>query len=345
MPKIHALGSRFRLVRTGTPVIAYTKNAVSRLELPNGMIQKSLTIRLSGNLVCGTSTATIFQDAPLGLIKKIELVGDGRRYLVSCDGRDAWHLSRRMNRKKTELAPPVGTVGTNAFSAGFTIDSEALNFADASESILDTRIFKKLELVITWGSETDIASTAGTISVDATTQLDIIDHQVAEGVEKIVFDHILAQSEKVLSATQSDFFFDDIPQSGLLAGFMLRTTQDLGTGSGPTLLDTVINKISVVSDVSIRHIDRISWRTMQVDEVAQFVIDGGNATTGQEVGYLYIDMSESGSFASALNVNALNKAQIRLDVTLPGGGGTTLIHCLYDFFEPRGDAAREAAAA
>lgn len=348
MPKNpHALGSRYRLVRLGLPAMTYSKNNQTRLELPNGLIQKQLVLRLTGNLVTtGANPATIFSDAPLGLIRKIELVGDGRRYLVSCDGRDAWHLARRMHRKKWELAAPAGTAGaTNAFSATFSLDADALNFADASESMLDTRLFKKLELVITWGSETDISSpgAASTAVVDATTQVDVMAKETAEGVRKIVFDHVLAQSEKAVVATSSDFLFDDIPQSGLLAGILFRTTRDAGAGAGPVPVDDIINTISIVSDVSIKHVDKVKWRTLQSAEVAQFLVDGGNATTGQEVGYAYLDLSEAGMFSSALNINALNKAQIKMDVT--NTSGTQIIHALYDFFEPRGDASSEDAAA
>lgn len=339
MSRQHTLGSRYRKVHSGLPAIAYSKNNVTRLELPNGLIQKRLIMRLTGNLVVATATATIFSEAPLGLIKKVELVGDGRRYLCSADGRDLWHLARRMHRKKLELAAPVGTAGTNAFSATMVLDADALNFADGSESMLDTRIFKKLELVITWGSETDIATAGGggTISVDNTTQLDVYEQQTSEGVHKILFDHVLASSERAVVATTSDLLVDDVPQSGLLAGILIRTTRDAGAGAGPVPVDDIINNLSLVSDVSIKHVDKVKWRTLQSWEVAQFLIDGGNATTGQDVGYAYLDLSESGMFSSALNVNALNKLQLRADVTRTSG--TEMIHVLYDFFEPRGDAA------
>jgi hypothetical protein len=345
MPKVHALGTRYRKLHLGQPAVVYSKNNIVRLELPNGLIQKSLMFRLTGNLVVATATATVFTEAPLGLIRKIELVGDGRRYLCSADARDLWHLSRRMHRKKTELAPPLGTAGTRAFSAAFMLDADALNFSDSSESMLDSRIFKKLELVVTWGSETDIATAGGggTIAVDATTQIDVMAIETAEGVHKILFDHVLALSEIAVVATSSDFRVDDIPQSGLLAGILMRTTRDSADGAGPVPVDDIINTLSIVSDVSIKHVDKIKWRTLQAHEVAQFLVDGGNATTGQEVGYAYLDLSENGMFSSALNINALNKAQLRCDVT--SGAGTQLIHLLYDFFEPRGDASAEAAAA
>lgn len=345
MGNVHVLGSRFRKVQLGQPAVVYSKNNVVRLELPNGLIQKGLVFRLTGNLVVATATATIFSDAPLGLIRKIELIGDGRRYLCSADARDLWHLSRRMYRKKTELAPPLGTAGTRAFSASFMLDAEALNFGDLSESMLDTRIFKKLELVVTWGSETDISTAGGggTAVVDATTQLDVLAMETSEGIGKILFDHVLASNEVANTATSTDFLIADVPQSGLLAGFLMRLTRDAGAGAGPVPVDDIINSLSLVSDVSIKHIDKAKWRTLQAKEVAQFLIDGGDATTGQETGYVYVDLSENGMFSSCLNINALNKCQLRADVTRTSG--TELIHVLFDFFEPRGDASAEAAVA
>lgn len=343
--RTHALGTRYRLVRLGLPPIAYVANKSVRLELPNGLIQKRLLLRLTGNLVVGTATATIFSEAPLGLISKVELVGDGRRFLASCDGRDLWQLTRFMNRKKPELAPPLGTVGTRAFSASMILDAEALNFRDKSESMLDTRLFKKLELVITFGSETSIATAGGggTISVDATTQVDVQGLYTSEGLGKILFDHILSIEELDVTSTNPVLKFSDIPQSGLLHGFFLRTTRDAGAGAGPVPVDDIINNITLKSDVSIAHVDKAKWRTIQGENIEEFVLDGGDATTGQVVGYTFVNLTENHMFSAALNINGLNKAQILLDVTRTSG--TERIHALYDFYEPRQNLGQEIAAA
>lgn len=345
MARKHVLGSRYRKVQLGLPPLTYVKNKTVELKLPDGLIQKRLLLRLTGSLVIGTANATIFSEAPLGLISRVEMVGDGRRVLCSADGRDLFNLARYMHRKKGEIAAPSGTIGTRAFSTMFPIDSEAFDFMDRSESMLDSRLFKNLMLRVTFGSETDISTAGGggTISIDPATAIDVLAMETAEGLGQILFDHILSTVEANITATNPKLLFDQIPQSGLLAGILFRTTRDAGAGAGPVPVDDIINSISIKSDVTIAHVDRAKWRTLQSQNIHEYVIDGGDATTGQNVGYAYLPLQENHMFSSALNINGLNRAVIELDVTRTSG--TETVHALYDFFEPRANLGQEIAAA
>lgn len=347
MPDIVQLGSRYRVVKVAAGTIPYDKGNTRSLELPNTLLSKKVVIRLTGNLIIGVANAAnIFSEAPLGLIKKVELVGDGRDFLFSLSGRNLWRLAHFMNRKQGEASGPIATVGTRAFSATLTLDHEALNFADPSESLFDPRLYKKVELRITWGAETDIATAGGgggTIAIDTpNTSVDVTSYLTAEGVSKIMFNHSLVQDEKPVVAT-TQFLTFDIPQGGLLAGIMFQVDRDAGAGAGPGGADDIINSVTIKSDTTVVHLDRVKWRPLQQDNVFEFQLDGGAAVGAQIPGYAYLDLSENGMFSSTLNINALNKAQLILDVTL--GAGTQTVRPVYDFFQPRKNLQQEIEAA
>jgi hypothetical protein len=345
MARTHVLGTRYRKVQLGLTPIPYLSGKTQELKLPDGLVQKQLILRLTGSLVIATANATVFSEAPLGLIQRIELIGDGRRILCSCDGRDLWNLARYMHRKKPELAPPLGTIGTRAFSATIPLDAEAFDFRDKSESMLDSRLFKNLILRVTWGAAADIATAGGggTIAIDSATQLDVLALETAEGLHKILFDHILSTVEIDVTSTNPKLKIDEIPQSGLLAGLQIRQTRDAGAGAGPVPVDDIINDLTIKSDVTIAHVDKIKWKTLQGLNVLDYVLDGGDATTGHITGYAYLRMHENHMFSSALNINALNRAILEASVTRTSG--TEKVHVLYDFFEPRENLGQEVTAA
>jgi len=340
-----SLGSRFRTVRIGVGNIAFSQNNTVSLEVPNTLLSRTLVMRLTGNLVIGVANAAnIFSEAPLGLIRRVELVADGRRYLLSNAGRDLFRLEHFGNRKQGELSPPIATVGTRPFSALLTYTHEALGFIDPSESLFDPRLYKKVELRITWGAATDIATAGGgggTIAIDAVTKLSVSYVQTAEGVEQILFDRTVSFDEKDVTATSQAFAFD-VPQNGLLAGVLFRTDRDAGAGAGPVPIDDLINNISLKSDTTVAHVDKLVWADLQAQNVPDFSLDGAAVIGGRLPGYAFLDLTENGMFSSALNINALNKAQLVLDVTRTSG--TEKVRVSYVFFEPRRNLAAEVAA-
>lgn len=343
--QLATLGSRFRLARIAAGQIAYSKNNPIALELPNALLAKAILVRITGNLVVGVANAAnIFAEAPLGLIKRIEVVADRRKYLVSLSGRDLYRLNHFMHNKAMENSPPAATTGTKAFACTLVIDHEALNFLDASESLFDPRLYKKVELVITWGSETDIATAGGgggTIAIDAATAASVSVVQTAEGVNQTLFDHSLSFDERSIAAS-SQALEIEIPQNGLLAGVLIRTDRDAGAGAGPVPVDDLINTISLVSDTTVRHVDRIKWADLQRQNVGDFKLDGAAVLGNQIPGYAYLALDDNHQFSSILNINALNKAKLAFDVTRTSG--TEILRVSYDFYEPRVNLAAQVAA-
>lgn len=326
VPNQLALGSRFRALQIpSAPInIPYDSGNARSVEVPKTYLTKDLFLRLTGDLVV-TVAATLKSEAPLGLLQKIELVGDGNEVLWALSGRDAYRLAQIFHGKSGEFSAPATGVATNPFVAGFLISAEAVNMAVPVDSYLDLREFEKTELRITWGAVSTLIS-AGTATISATTQVEVFANQTTEGLPSIGFRKFFQFDERPILATQSDFRFL-VPRSGLLAGILIRTDRDDNS------VDDLINFITIESDSSHSHVKRRPWRNLQSENMQRYQLDGGLAANGGRItGYSYIDFLEDGRMAAAINTEALNEMAITFDVTL-GGGTTRIARMTYVFFK------------
>jgi len=272
-----------------------------------------------------TVAVTLKSEAPLGLLQKIELTGDGNEVLWAVSGRDAYRLMQIFHGKAGELTAPATGVGTNPFVAFLIISAEAVNMAVPVDSYLDLREFEKTELRVTWGAAATLFS-AGTATISATTQVECYANQSTEGLPSIGFRRFLQYDERPIVSTQTDFSFL-IPRSGLLAGILFRTDRDDVT------VDDIINFITITSDSSHDHVKRRSWRSLQAENMVRYQLDGGLAAAGGRItGYAFLDFLEDGRMAAAINTETLNELKLTLDVTL-GGGTNRIARMTYVFFK------------
>jgi hypothetical protein len=333
-----SLGTKERIVRAPHAQISFVKNAVQRTELQNTLLGRNIAIRLTGNLIVGVANAAnIFAEAPLSLIKSLSVVVDGTVKTIFSGKAEVFAQLQRFERRKfSERTAPIATVGTRPFAATIVLDHEFWRATDPSETLFDPRRWKKVELVVQWGSETDIATAGGgggTIAIDtANTFIDVFTTSVGVGASGILFDRIIASDQVPVTATQSQLDLK-MAQAGLITGIVIRATRDAGAGAGPIPVDDLINKITVLSDVTKKHTDTIKWSTLQSENVSSYQTDGGAAAGLPMPGYVFIDFMENGSLASPINVNALNDTRLRLDVTRTSG--TEIIDVMYVFAEPR----------
>lgn len=333
-PIFQALGSTFRRAKLGGSVLAIASGQTNSLELPNSLLAKGITLRLTGNLVIAVANAAaVFAESPLGLIKNIQVLGDGRRQLVNSPARDLFRLAHITWGKQGELSPPLGTIGTRAFSATIRIDHEMLMAMDPSETLFDPRLFKKVELKVTWGAATDIATAGGGGTIALTNvQLDVLSDQTSEGVDQTLFDYTVSADEAAVVATSAALPFR-IGQNGNLVGILIRCDRDAGGGLGPIPVDDLINSITIKSDQTVVHYDQVSWATLQRENVLHYGLDGGATAGAQIPGWVFVPFIEHGMISSCLNTNALNNLTLFANVTRTSG--TETIHVSYLFLEPR----------
>jgi len=317
------LGSRFRsLSLPCSPLtIPYDSGNTRGTEVPKTYLTKDIHVRLTGDLVV-TVAVTLKSEAPLGLIAKIELAGDGNETIWALSGRDAYRLAHIFHGQSAELVAPAVGVGTNPFSASFILSAEAVNMAVPVDSYLDLREFEKTELRVTWGAVTTVIAT-GTATISATTQIEAYANQSTEGLEAIGFRRYISFDDRILTGSQTDFSML-IPRSGLLAGILFRTDRD------DIAVNDILNFITLTSDGAHDHFKRRSFASLQAENNARYQL--GQAT-GRLLGYAFVDLLEDGRLASAINTEALNELKLTLDVTL-GGGTTRVLRATYLFFKP-----------
>lgn len=319
-----ALGSRFRSLQFSLIPIPYDSGNTRSVEIPPAWLTKSISIRLTGSLNV-TAALTLNGETPLPLMQKIELVGDGSTVIWSISGRDAYRYMHILTGKAGELVPPPTAIGgAQAFSAQLYIDAAARRFASPVDSYLDIREFQKTELRITWAAVGSLFS-AGTATMNAGCQADIQCLQTTEGLGSVSLRKLLQFDERSIVATTPNFEMV-IPRVGLLAGILVRTDSSL------VPVDTIINTVSLISDTTFRHLDRINWRHIQSRNIVDYDMDGGaGGGDGHITGYGYIDLTEDGMLSSAINVQAINELKLSFDLNLVGG--TPILRASYMFFE------------
>jgi hypothetical protein len=280
--------------------------------------------------------------SPLPLIQKLELVADGRKILWTAAGMDLWELCHLFRGKAPELNPPALGIATNPFSASLVIENSAFRMQFPADSMFDPREYEKIELRVTWGTITNLITVPANGSVSATTQLDVQAQQTTVGVEHIGFNRVIQFDEQSIVSASSNFTFN-VPRAGLLAGILIRACTSAAGIVTP--VETIVNFVSLKSDNSFAHADRLAWNTVKARNVVEFQLDTAQVNqtgaalalpalglnTGFVTGFAYLDLTEDGLLSSALNTLALNVLQLIFDVNAVANG---LLRCTYLFFEP-----------
>ena len=342
------LGARFRTITSTVPTIPFDSGNVRSVELPRSFLYRNIAVRLTGGVTSGGVGAyTVNPEAPLGLIRKLELVADGRKILWTAAGRDLYRLAHLFRGVEGERGAPIATANQiNTFSATFIVDNMALRMQLPADSLFDPREYEKIELRVTWGTVADITNggTAPAINT-ATTFVDVQIQQTTVGVEHVAFNRVIQFDEQTVSGASSNFTFN-VPRSGLLAGILLRCDH-FPVANVATPTDVMINFVTVKSDNSFNHVDRAAWNTLKARNVWEFQMSPALPATGALTaptqaapitnftpGYAYIDLTEDGLMTSCLNTLALNVLQLILDVSTAGLTAPLTIRATYLFFEP-----------
>lgn len=343
------LGARFRTISSTVPPIPFDSGNVRSVELPRSFLYRNIAVRLTGQINSGGVGAyTNNPETPIGLIKKLELVADGRKVIWTAAGRDLFRLAHLYRGVEGELARPIVTANqANSFSATLVIESAAQRMQMPADSLFDPREYEKIELRVTWGTVADISNggTAPTI-VAATTSLDVQIQQTTVGVEHVAFNRIIQFDEQAVTATSSNFTFN-VPRSGLLAGILFRADHQ-PTPNVPTPTDTLVNFVTLKSDNSFNHADRLAWNTLKARNVYEFQMSRQvpDSVVGLPIptqtapvtnftpGYAFLDLTEDGLMTSCLNTLALNVLQLVFDVNIAGLTAPIILRATYVYFEP-----------
>jgi hypothetical protein len=341
------LGARFRTIQSQAPSIPFDAGNTRSVELPRSFPYKYIVTRLRGSIASAAGTSGPINENPIGLIKRLDLIADGRKLLMSLSGVDAYRLSNQFQGKAGEiLQGPTGASTTSIFGT-LLLHNEAARMLSPIMSYFDPRPYEKVELRCQWGTINDLYTTPSTATVGAETALDLQLFQSAEGNEQIGFNRLMTFDEFTFGAGASTNFTINVPRSGLLAGILLRTySANVPTNAffqnATATTTNIAGAISLKSDNNFLHLDNLNPSTLQARNVVEYALDnvGGVSTAGQTSnlgagipGYYYIDLSEDGLITSLLNTFDLNVLQ--LIVTNQGASApATTLRVTYIFYEP-----------
>jgi len=312
---VKAFGARLRnrFVKVGS--LLYDAGNTSTLRLPQGTLFQTLWLRLAASLNI-SSGLTMLSDAPAGLIKRVEFLGDGRS-LWAGDPRDLYELARFQTGKAQEIVTTVGTGGTQAQSIAFPIYWEAIKRANPADSLFWSQPYAVLELKITWAAAASAIFSAGAATVNATTRLDVHLEDTFEGHGQVSLVKTISYVERVVAAAQTDL---EIPLSknGLMDSLLIRADVD-GVFS-----DAIINTVRFQFDSSFEPVKTVNWADLQNKGISDRDVDGGAAGTGRVAGIAFVDLVDNGMLSSAPNLRSMTDPKLILDVSLPSGTTRTV---------------------
>jgi len=328
---VGALGSLFRTQKVQVGQINYVNGGSGTpLDIPRGLLLKSLRLRLSGTLtVAGGPITSWNSETPLGLMSRIELTADGRKPFWSISGRRLFRKNQFTRGKQGELVSLTNlNNGTYAFVAYVSIDCGAERTINPFESFLDTRLYDGLQLKITFAAGSSLAVVGGgSVTVNAGTLVDVQADYTTTGFEYVAYNKIVTTDTINVTAVSANLK-QTLNRNGLLHDLLFATDID------NVVSDSIINNISLRSESSVFHMDHLNWATIQAQNMQDFTLD--SPTFGGRIsGYAMHELAEDYTLETSLDTTGLNVLDLVFDVANPAGT-TKTIDIVQTFYEPAG---------
>lgn len=279
--------------------IAYGSNSTVLLDLPREYIATRLWLELTGNLVNGVAAAAaIINEAPQRLIRRVALKADGETMQV-WEGGMLFAFWAMLNGVAADRQAPVVGVGTQPFRAMIPLCFEAIRTGNPSMTYLVTRRFLNLQLEVTWGTDTDIATPGGGgTSVVSAVNLDVVSDELMNRPEALGLvvpykDLIVGQLTEQPSGAASEYRIK-LPKQDPVRGFFIRCATQ--ANNGRDLSNTVLNSLIVRERVTLDTF-RTSFDELRSINQAEYGIAQDFETPGTGFrfgGYVFVDNLKTG---------------------------------------------------
>jgi hypothetical protein len=149
--------------------IEYAANAPKSVNLHLGRQYRNLLLWLSGTLNVTVAAASVVEDSPFSLIKKIELMVNGNVPVKTISGKAALERTAIRNRVLPSFVQTGTGVAAHPFSALLELP---LWLPEARGGVTGTT------LEVTWGDETDLV-TGGTKAFTVNPTVQVVSHDLA----------------------------------------------------------------------------------------------------------------------------------------------------------------------
>lgn len=242
------MGQQYRLKRRQV-VTNVTENGQATFDLSRGYDYESIHIRITANVNVTTAGTAVRALAPCQLLKRMELIADGKNTIASVPG---WwlRLNTRRSNSGYQLPPTAATIATYAVEFNGILDQAMIDGVRPKDSNLRTAKMSLLQARFTFGALADLftGSPAGTITAF---QIELITVETVElpGADGKISDPLYLQKRSYqdisLPASNAN------AQVILPVGNALRGVTILATVNGEPS-NSVINNVTLASGVDVR---------------------------------------------------------------------------------------------
>lgn len=301
--------------------------ANDRQRLPLGVTVARYHVKVSFTVTIGTMAATLVTDSPYNIIKRAQLILNGGKPLRVAEGRFyKWINGVQHLNAEPFTAPAVTANAVTPTSFEFDIDLEQDDLLAPNDRAfwMDTRLLSAADLVIDWGTVTDIVNNGGG-TADAITvpQVTVTAEEVADAGGAA---SQLQQTEQQASITTTGNIDIQIPALGPayrgLAIFARSGNADPNKGIWD---DTIVGNVSLIGDNTVRYLDQVLWGQLQSINKQRYPIVGG-----WQAGSALIDFARDGTLRDILLTAARKQLILRLNIAATPANSWVLVYPLND---------------
>lgn len=220
--------------------VPYADNSVQRIRLPRENYLDVVHLNLQGvlNVNLGAGAAAVAADAPWNLLQRIDVVA-GSTTIFSMTGFDLMTSNMADHRVQADSQIAVAN-GNNTITADLLINLSRYTKDKEPLGILPAFELPSLDLVITWGSATNLATLTGGATAGVTaasTQLNVQLHEILPTVQ-LNTALIYLQLQNQFNLTQTGDNAIDLDRLNVYLGF-LATVFNNGARTGSPLVQSI----------------------------------------------------------------------------------------------------------
>lgn len=318
------MGQAVRFRKHGT--VTFLANQQQYISLSRGTLFREIYLRYKGTPTCtlGNNTAANTKRGDeWGAIKKIELVANGTDVLRSITGEELRMLNFYWYGNPPRITAGIGDGATAnpPFDSVLILPLWTPQIARPFDTILDTRNFTDLRLVITWGDYTDINASATAWTVNPTVEVRVLESAGVNGQFAI---RRMQRMVQTVSAANAELKID-LRTGPIFKGFYINTQ---ATG-GATDSKTILNNVKVVSGPTVffdsdpqtilqstrlrRDIPLLYERALNsgTGGIGRF----GQSTSADADAWYWVDLCPDGYLSEAVDSAGMQEISLLLDVS------------------------------
>lgn len=235
--------------------IAAAENTIQTVDLPRGYDLESIYFFMSGGGTLTGAGSAVRAEAPMHMIKRIEVIADGKNTIASVSGlllrSGNWN---RRGQLGSLSAPAAATATAQTFNAGFVLDQQLVDGIRPKDSNLRTSGMQLLQLRITFGAYIDLFTGSPAGGLTGSNTLDIVTSEIVELPDE---NGQISRPLYVLKRTYQDIAVPttnsnqevNLPVGNFLRSVTIRAEGSVTAGEAA---DNLLNFLTLRSGVDVR---------------------------------------------------------------------------------------------